>query len=70
MLEVAQWPSARHTVLIVGHQPVLGEVIAKLMNVAQGSCAVRKGSAWWLRTRERDGRQETVVVAVQAPDVV
>ena len=70
VLEIAQWPSAKHTILIVGHQPVLGEVIAKLLNLEGGSCAIRKGSAWWLRTRERDGSQETVVVAVQSPDAV
>ena len=22
-------------------------------------CAIRKGSAWWLRTRERDGQEQT-----------
>jgi phosphohistidine phosphatase len=30
--------------------------------------ALRKGSLWWLRTRERDGHSQTVVVTVQAPD--
>jgi len=70
VLEAAQWPAAKQTVLIVGHQPVLGEVIAQLLNIKEGSCAIRKGSVWWLRTRERDGQQQTAVVAVQSPDVV
>jgi phosphohistidine phosphatase len=70
VLEVAQWPSAKQAVLVVGHQPVLGEVIAQLLNLKHGSCAIRKGAAWWLRTRERDGHEQTVVVAVQSPDAV
>ena len=70
VLEVAQWPSARQAILIVGHQPVLGEVLAQLLHLKQDSCPVRKGAAWWLRTRERDGHEQTVVVAVQSPDAV
>jgi len=69
LLAAANWPSARQTVVVVGHQPVLGQAIAQLLGVASGSCAVRKGAAWWLRVREREGERETVVVAVQSPDV-
>jgi phosphohistidine phosphatase len=68
LLDAAQWPVARQPVLIVGHQPGLGEVIAHLMGIPAGGCAVRKGTAWWLRTRERGGHMQSVVVAVQSPD--
>jgi len=68
LLEAAQWPAARQPVVLVGHQPVLGELVASLLAISGGSCAVRKGSAWWLRTRERAGDSQTVVVAVQSPD--
>jgi phosphohistidine phosphatase len=47
---------------------VLGEVVAELLHVAGGSCAVRKGAVWWLRTRERDGAVQTVLWAVQSPE--
>jgi len=70
LLEAAQWPSARQPVLVVGHQPALGETLAQLLGVEAGSCAVRKGAAWWLRTRERDGHEQTVVWAVQSPESV
>ena len=70
VLEAAQWPSAKQPVLVVGHQPVLGELIAQLMAMNGGSCPVRKGAVWWLRTRERDGHEQTVLWAVQAPDSV
>ncbi|HSV44509.1 MAG TPA: histidine phosphatase family protein [Ramlibacter sp.] len=68
LLEVAQWPHARLPVVVVGHQPVLGQALAQLLGLRHDSCPVRKGAAWWIRTRERDGHQQTVVVAVQSPD--
>jgi phosphohistidine phosphatase len=70
LLEVAQWPSAKQAVLLVGHQPALGETIAQLLHFKHASCPVRKGAVWWLRTRERDGHEQTVLVAVQSPDVL
>ena len=70
ILETAQWPDARQPVVIVGHQPVLGQTLARLLELRHDACPVRKGAVWWLRTRERDGHQQTVVVAVQSPDAV
>lgn len=70
LLEATQWPHARQAILVVGHQPVLGEAIARLLGFKHETCAVRKGSVWWLRTRERDGHGQTVLVAVLSPDVL
>ena len=70
LLEVAQWPAAKLAVLIVGHQPMLGETIAHLLNFKHDTCPVRKGAVWWLRTRERDGHQQSVLAAVQSPDTL
>jgi phosphohistidine phosphatase len=70
LLEAAQWPAAKQAVLLVGHQPELGETIAQLLQFKHASCPVRKGSVWWLRTRERDGHEQTVLVAVQSPEVL
>jgi len=68
LLDAAQWPVSKRPVLIVGHQPVLGETLARLLRVEGGSLAVRKGGVWWLRSRERDGAGQTVVWAVQSPE--
>lgn len=68
ILEAAQWPGAKHPIVIVGHQPQLGEVLARLLHIETGGCQVRKGSVWWLRTRERDGLVQTVVWAVHSAD--
>jgi phosphohistidine phosphatase len=68
LLSVAQWPDGDGTVLLVGHQPSLGALIAHLLNFEAELCAVKKGAVWWLRTRERNGQLETVVVTVQTPE--
>ena len=68
LLAAAQWPAARHPVLVVGHQPALGETLAQLLRMDAANCAVRKGAVWWLRTRERDGFEQTLVWAVQSPE--
>jgi phosphohistidine phosphatase len=68
LLQVAQWPDADSTVLLVGHQPSLGSVIAHAMGLEAAHCAVKKGAVWWLRTRERAGHLETVIVTVQTPE--
>lgn len=68
ILRVTRWPGAGTPLLVVGHQPVLGQVLAQLLRMESGEHAVRKGAAWWLRTQERDGAAETVVWAVQSPE--
>jgi phosphohistidine phosphatase len=70
LLAAADWPGARQSVLVVGHQPMLGQAIAQLIGLKSDTCPVRKGAVWWLRTRERDGHQQNVVIAVQSPDVL
>ena len=70
VLASAQWPDARHPVLVVGHQPTLGQVVAGLVGIGSGDCPVRKGAVWWLRARQREGGLECVVVAVQSPDLL
>ncbi|MFC5497504.1 SixA phosphatase family protein [Caenimonas terrae] len=70
LLEGADWPHSRPAVLVVGHQPTLGQAVARLIGVSNGDFPIRKGAVWWLRSRERDGHQQTVVLSVQSPDLV
>jgi phosphohistidine phosphatase len=70
LLELVQWPHAKATTLIVGHQPVLGQVIAQLLGMQASECAVRKGAVWWLRHRQREGAAQTVLLTVQSPEVL
>ncbi len=70
LLEAVQWPDDKATVLVVGHQPMLGQTIARLLGLNASECAVKRAAVWWLRCRERGAVQQTVVVTVQSPEVL
>ena len=50
ILREAGWPEGKHSVVIVGHQPTLGEVAAKLLG-ARGEIPIRKGAIWWFAAK-------------------
>ncbi len=70
LLELVQWPQGKGCVLVVGHQPTLGQTISTLLGLNASECAVKKGALWWLRHREREAGEQTVVVTVQSPEVL
>lgn len=70
LLTLAQWPLAKTPTLIIGHQPTLGQTIAQLVGLMESDCPVKKGAVWWLRNRDRDGLDQTVVVTVQSPEIL
>jgi len=70
LLRLVQWPDAKGCILVVGHQPTLGQAIARLMGLNAAECAVKKGAVWWLRSRSRDQQDQTVLVTVQSPEVL
>jgi len=70
VLAAAGWPDAREPVLIVGHQPTLGEVAAFLMSGQNEPWSVRKGAVWWLTNRVRDGGSAIVLKVAIGPDFV
>jgi phosphohistidine phosphatase len=70
VLEAARWPEAKEAVLVIGHQPTLGLVASQLLSGAAQPWAVKKGAVWWLRSREREGEGQVVLVNVISPDQV
>ena len=57
-----------HPVLIVGHQPTLGRVAARLLAGVDGDVSVKKAGVWWFQCRWRDGELQVVLRAVAGPD--
>jgi phosphohistidine phosphatase len=70
LLMVARYPLNREPVLVVGHQPTLGLAVARLLDATDPSqpWSIKKGSVWWLRTREREGRVQLTLHAVISPE--
>ena len=60
------WPDAAGTVLVVGHQPTLGEVACLLLTGSAAEWSIKKGAIWWLE--HRDGQVR--VRAVMSPDML
>ena len=70
LLALVQWPHGKGCTVVVGHQPTLGQTIARLIGLNETECAVKKGAVWWLRYKERDGVGQTVLVTVQSPELL
>lgn len=65
LLGAAGWPGGSETVVLVGHQPTIGQAAALAMGVAGAAWQVKKGAVWWLKS----GKGGTVRLhAVQSPD--
>ena len=67
VLKAAGWPRNERAVVVVGHQPTLGQAAALALTGKAGDWSVKKGSIWWLESR---GRAEVVVRAVVSPDLL
>lgn len=69
ILTAANWPNGRDPVLIVGHQPTLGQVAALLLTGNVQDWTVRKANVWWIAQRERSELTGNYLKAVIAPDL-
>jgi phosphohistidine phosphatase len=68
VLQAANWPDAGRAVVVVGHQPTLGQVAALVLSGNAAEWSIKKGAIWWLERRNRD--RETLVRAVMSPDLL
>ena len=70
ILDAAGWPDADSTVLVVGHQPALGQIAALLLANSNGCFSVKKGAIWWLSRNTKEGDYQTNLRLVIAPESV
>lgn len=69
VLREAAWPDGQRPVIVVGHQPTLGEIAAQLLGTPEG-VSVRKGAIWWFSSRDRGDGFEVVLRAVVDPEML
>jgi len=70
ILNAAEWPDRRGAVIVIGHQPDLGNVAAFLLSNEHQDWTLKKGGLWWLTNRVRNDEAQVVVRAVIAPDLL
>ncbi len=71
LLHEAGWPDGKVNVVLVGHQPTLGRVAARLLTGHAIDLSVKKGALWWFSARPGPGGSpgETILKAVIGPDL-
>ena len=67
VLKAAGWPDGDGAVVVVGHQPTLGQTAALVLTGSAADWSVKKGGVWWIESRDHD---DVIVRAVVAPDVL
>lgn len=70
VLAAAGWPEAKGAVVVVGHQPTLGEVAALLLSGELAGWPVRKGAIWWFSHKAKGSMEDTVLRASISPDML
>ncbi|MDM5181455.1 phosphohistidine phosphatase SixA [Massilia sp. DJPM01] len=70
VLMAANWPNGREPVLVVGHQPTLGQVAALLLAGQPQDWQIKKANAWWLVQREALDPYSLYLKGVMAPDLI
>jgi phosphohistidine phosphatase len=70
VLLAAGWPDATGTVVVVGHQPTLGETAALLLAGAKDQWNVKKGALLWIARRTDVEHARTQLRAAISPDLI
>ena len=70
VINVAGWPNGDGTIIIIGHQPTLGQVASLLLTGKESDGQLKKGAIWWFRTRGEGMELETLLHAVISPELL
>ena len=70
ILSAAGWPDDTKTVLVIGHQPTLGQIASLLLSGAKLDWHIKKANVWWFEQRERNGAPANYLRALMQPSLV
>ena len=70
VLQAAGWSGGSGTVIVVGHQPTLGETAALLLTGAKDQWNVKKGAVIWIARRADVAHARTQLRAAISPDLL
>jgi phosphohistidine phosphatase len=70
LLGAIGWPNAKGAVVVVGHQPTLGEVAAYVLADSKDSWSLKKGAVWWFSNRNRHDEYQKTLKLVISPDLL
>jgi len=70
LLAATGWPDGgkASAILVVGHQPTLGQTAALLLSGEENDWTIKKGAVWWFGNRSRKNETQTVLRAVTAAE--
>ena len=72
LLAAVHWPSAcggkHRTILVVGHQPTLGQAAALLLSGSEAGWSIKKGALWWFSPPMRAGGTQTELRLALSPE--
>ena len=70
LLKTIGWPKLKGTIVVVGHQPTLGEAAALLLVGRKEQWSLKKGAIIWLARREHGTLPQTHLRAAISPDLL
>ena len=69
ILDAAGWPDARMPVVVVGHNPLLGQVASLIFSGTAQDWKIRKASVFWISHKGEDDPAPFVRLAA-GPDII
>lgn len=69
ILKAANWPDNNKPIMIVGHQPLLGQVAALVLSGSKQDWTIRKGAVFWISQKDSDDTDDTYIKVVMGPDL-
>lgn len=70
LLRACGWPKSGRTLVVVGHQPTLGEVAAMLLTGTEGHWSLKKGAVIWITRGAGGGFTRPHLHAAISPDLL